>query len=143
MGQLGKDEKPIILDNNEENLAITASDGYYKYDKPRRMRYCYWDIDERDYKGGIITTAETVSCGEYQTAALCGDKLYMWGGRQSKSSVRSLIPSLSISVLRNTQVFQELLEYTPETKKTMYALDNNGTLWKLTYNEKQELSNLN
>ena len=28
-------------------------------------------------------------------------------------------------------------------QKTMYALDNNGTLWKLTYNEKQELSNLN
>lgn len=51
LGQLGKDEKPIILDNNEENLVITDSEGYYKYDKPRRMRYCYWDIDEKDYKG--------------------------------------------------------------------------------------------
>ena len=28
-------------------------------------------------------------------------------------------------------------------QKTMYALDNDGTLWKLTYNEKQELFNLN
>lgn len=88
LGQLGKEEKPIILDNNEENLVITDSDGYYKYDKPRRMRYCYWDVDEKDYKGGIITTAVTVSCGEYQTAALCGGKLYMWGDSPISANLR-------------------------------------------------------
>ena len=141
LGQLGKDEKPIILDNNEENLVITDSDGYYKYDKPRRMRYCYWDIDERDYKGGIITTAETVSCGEYQTAALCGDKLYMWGDSPKLSP--KLDSQFEHFCAQEYTSLSGIIGIYAGDQKTMYALDNNGTLWKLTYNEKQELFNLN
>lgn len=81
LGDLGEDEQPITPSGSEEPVTVDEA-GYFRYDKPRRISYCFYDLDEKKYDGGVLLNANSVSCGEYQGAALCGGRLYMWGDSQ-------------------------------------------------------------
>lgn len=139
LGDLGEDEQPITPSGSEEPVSVDEA-GYFRYDKPRRISYCFYDLDEKKYDGGVLLNASSVSCGEYQGAALCGGRLYMWGDSPNIS------PRLRSQFLRYLA-----MEYTAIDNitavfsgydRTAYALDIDGNLWEIKYGSKNIIQNI-
>lgn len=138
LGELGSDEEELYFD--EETPLITDEYGCYRFDKPRRMPYCYYNIDKMQYEGGILLNAETVSCGEYQYAAICGGKVYMWGDSPNISS-RLNSQYLHYYAAEYTRL-PNITEIYAVSNKIAYAVDIDGDIYKLIYGKTEKIASI-
>ena len=131
IGALGSDEDIMYHDKNENMPIIADEDGYYRYDRPRRIPYCEYNIDKRELEGHILLGVTAVSCGEYQFAALSGGKIYMWGDSPVISGRRH--SQYEHYYAEEYASLNNVRAVCSADKKTVYALCENGDIVKITY----------
>lgn len=138
IGAPAEDDEPIILDNNPETVVEADADGYYRYDKPRRILSVHYDTVERSSTGSVLLGADSVSCGEYQAAAIAGGRLYFWGDSPNNSR-RTNFQFIKFYASEYEQFSNAQAVYCGYGK-TAYVLDNENKLWRLTYGEREQMT---
>lgn len=138
LGAPAEDEEPLEL--IEGVFAETDDEGYMLYEKPLRVRQYEYDIASREDLTGVLLGADTVSCGEYQAAAICGGALFLWGDspmmkHTSASQQRRYCAQRYANLSGVTAVYAGY-------DREVYALDQDGILWELAYNNKREILSL-
>ncbi len=131
IGALGDGEDIMYHDNNANMPIIADEDGYYRYDRPRRMPYCEYNIEERELQGHILLGVTAVSCGGYQFAALSGGKIYMWGDSPLISGRRR--SQYEHYYAEKYESLENVRAVCSADNKTVYALCENGDIVKITY----------
>lgn len=138
IGELGEDEVPVRLEDKYD--LESDEDGYYRYEKPLRMRYYYYDYSLREAFTGVLQPTQTVSCGEYQAASITNGKVYMWGDSPKlKLNYKSQIERFCAQEYTN---LENVIGIYADVDKTIYALDSNNCVWRLLYNNKEEMFNI-
>ena len=140
LGVLGDGEEIMYHDQNEDMPIITDEDGYYRYDRPRRMPYCEYSIDDNELQGRILLNVTAVSCGEYQYAAISEGKAYMWGDSPVISSRRH--SQYEHYYAMEYSSISQVKAICAGGEKTMYALLGNGDILKVTYGRTEKIASV-
>lgn len=140
LGVLSDSDEIMYHDKNEDMPIIVDEDGYYRYDRPRRIPYLEYDIETNEFVGHILLDVTAVSCGGYQYAALSGGKIYMWG--QSPvvpPRTRSQKERYYASEYKGLENVKAALA---ADDGIVYALAENGDIIKITYGKTEIIASV-
>lgn len=126
---------PLIM--TEDITAEIDDNGNMKYPKPLRICNYVYDPIYKEETTDILLGAQSVSCGEYQAAAIADGKLYLWGDSPAmRHSTRSQL--LRYCAQEYTGLSDVKAVYSG-LSGTVYALYGDGAVWKIVHNSKQKL----
>lgn len=140
LGVPNDDEEIMYHDKNEDMPIIVDEDGYYRYDRPRRIPYLEYDIETDELVGRVLLGVDAVSCGEYQYAALCGGKLYMWG--RSPAVPTRLRSQKEHYYAAEYKALSNVKAALSADEGVVYALAENGDIIKITYGKTETVANV-
>lgn len=135
LGAPGDDE----VNWKESDWNDVDEDGYFRFDKPEKVRLRYYDEDERGYYTRFLINTEALSCGEYQTLALRDGHLFAWGDtpmvKRSRNSQTERFFAQEYEALEVSAV------YGGEDGQ-LWALDTQQNLWRIDSSGKTQVANL-
>ena len=140
LGVPNDDEEVMYHDKNEDMPIIVDEDGYYRYDRPRRIPYLEYDIETDELVGHVLLGVDAVSCGEYQYAALSGGKLYMWG--RSPAVPTRLRSQKEHYYAAEYKALSNVKAALSADEGVVYALAENGAIIKITYGKTETVASV-
>ncbi len=133
-------EEVMYHDKNEDMPIIVDEDGYYRYDRPRRIPYLEYDIETDELVGKVLLGVDEVSCGEYQYAALSGGRIYMWG--QSPAVPPRLHSQKEHYYACEYKALGDVKAAISADGGVVYALAQNGDIVKITYGKTEIIASV-
>ncbi len=133
-------EEVMYHDQDEDKPIIVDEDGYYRYDRPRRIPYLEYDLEKNELVGHVLLGVTALSCGEYQYAALSGGKIYMWGRSPVlPPRTRSQKEHYYASEYKGLSGVKAVVS---ADEGVVYALAENGDIIKITYGKTEVIANV-